>query len=507
MRYNSGSGIVMSAGHPFPKFLPGIFLHVFLLKPFIVKTLSIICLLALISCLLRAQNITGSWQGTLAAGAQKLKIVFHIKTDSGHSYKSSFDSPDQGATGIPCSETRVNGDSVEMQIKMINGGYRGKWDGKNSISGYYFQNGMHFPVNLIRGSDSVIVRIRPQTPKPPFPYNSEVLGYDDPLSGIHYSGTLTYPKSGAPFPAAMLITGSGQQDRDESIAGHKPFAVIADYLSRRGYAVLRVDDRGIGSSTGDLSKATSLDFAKDVEAGIHQLQNRKDIDQKRIGLIGHSEGGMIAAIVASENSSLDFIIMLAGPGLKGSELLSLQVEAIAESQGAGVETAAALKRQRSVLMQALLSSSDSSIQMREAWKSYLSWKANTNPAIVSALGLSDETISRNQLQEQLQQMNNPWMIYFLKTDPAIFISKLHCKVLALNGSRDIQVAPDQNLAAINIALKKSSAKIYSTEKIPGLNHLFQHCKTCTVQEYGQLEETFAPEALQIMGDWLHKNVK
>ncbi len=390
---------------------------------------------------------------------------------------------------------------------MINGGYRGKWDGKNNIAGYYFQNGMDFPMDLSRSTDAAVVIIRPQTPRPPFPYNREDLEYDNLVSGIHYSGTLTYPKSGGPFPAAILITGSGQQDRDETLFGHKPFAVIADYLTRRGYAVLSVDDRGIGKSTGDLSNATSQDFAKDVESGIKQLQSRTEINQKKIGLIGHSEGGLIASIVASENSHIDFIIMLAGPGLKGSELLEWQNEAIAHAQGASDEMAEAVKKLSTSLIQAVLNSRDSIRLSEEAWKSFLSWKKNTNPATVTAMGLTDETNSRNFLRTQLDRLNNPWMIYFLQTDPATFISKLHCNVLALNGSKDIQVVPDQNLAAIDSALKKSHAKNYSTEKLPGLNHLFQHCKTCTVEEYGQLDETFAPEALEKMGDWIDKNVK
>ncbi|MFI5124046.1 MAG: alpha/beta hydrolase family protein [Chitinophagales bacterium] len=477
------------------------------MKILIVKILSIIPFLILVFFFPQAQSITGSWQGSLTLGTQKLKIVFHIKPDSGHAYLSSFDSPDQAAFGIPCSETRIKEDSLEIQIKVINGGYRGKWDRKNSITGYYFQNGRNFPADLSRAPDTVAVLVRPQTPKPPFAYNSEDLEYEGSASGIHYSGTLTYPKSGGPFPAAILITGSGQQDRDEAIFGHKPFAVIADYLTKHGYAVLRVDDRGIGKSTGDISKATSRDFAKDVERSLQELQKRKDIDRKRIGLIGHSEGGLIASMVASENKSVDFIIMLAGPGLKGSALLEWQNEAAARSQGASAEMAESYKKLSASVIQAALSSRDTSVQMQEAWKSFLSWKEGIDPGAVSAMGLNNETNSKNFLRAQLERLDNPWMIYFLQTDPADYISKLHCKVLALNGAKDIQVVPDQNLAGIDSALKKSAVKIYATEKIPGLNHLFQHCKTCTIAEYAQLEESFAPEVLQIMGDWLDKNVK
>jgi uncharacterized protein len=463
-------------------------------------------LFILVSLFPLAQGITGNWQGILIAGPQKLKIVFHIKTDSAHSYLSSFDSPDQHAFGLPCSETSVKADSLVIIIKMINGGYHGKWNGSDSIMGYFFQNGQNFPMGLGRSSDSEVVLLRPQTPKPPFPYNSEDLEYDNPVSGIHYSGTLTYPKSGGPFAAAILITGSGQQDRDETLFGHKPFAVIADYLTRRGYAVLRVDDRQMGKSTGDVERATSKDFANDVEASMHELQSRKEIDQKKIGLIGHSEGGLIASIVGSENATVDFIIMLAGPGLKGSKLLVLQSEAIARSTNPVENSVEANKNLIKFLIDAILYSRDSSEQSAEAWKGYLSWKKTTDPDIVAAMGLN-EASARIQIRAQLDRMNTPWFVYFLQADPAVFICRLHCKVLALDGSKDIQVLPDQNLTAIETALKKSASKNYSTEKLPGLNHLFQHCKTCTVEEYGQLEETFAPEALQKIGDWLDKNVK
>ncbi len=454
-----------------------------------------------------AQGITGNWQGILLAGPQKLKLVFHIKPDSAHSYLSSFDSPDQHAYGLPCSETRVKGDSLKIGIKLINGGFLGKWNGSDSIAGYFFQSGQNFPMDLSRSSDSEVVVIRPQTPKPPFPYNIEDLEYDNPVSGIHYSGTLTCPKSGGPFAAAILITGSGQQDRDETLFGHKPFAVIADYLTRRGYAVLRVDDRQMGKSTGDVDRATSKDFANDVEDGIHELQGRKEIDQKKIGLIGHSEGGLIASIVGSENANVDFIIMLAGPGLKGSKLLVLQSEAVARSHNPGENSVEASKNLTKLLIDAILYSRDSTVQFEQAWKGYLSWKKTTNPAIVAVMGFSDDTSARAQIRAQLDRMNTPWFVYFLQSDPAEFISRLHCKLLALDGSKDIQVLADQNLAAIETALEKSPSKNYSTEKLPGLNHLFQHCKTCTVEEYGQLEETFAPEALQKMGEWLDKNVK
>ena len=471
------------------------------------KKIFLLTFLVIHSFCSHAQQIAGSWQGNLIAGPQKLKVVFHVSRDSSNGYRSSFDSPDQGAFGIPCSETNMKADSLEMLIQSIHGGYRGKWDGQNKINGYFFQVGHNFPMELSRAPDTVVTLIRPQTPKPPFPYHSEDIEYDNHANGIHYAGTLTYPNNGGPFPAVLLITGSGQEDRDESIFGHKPFAVIADFLTRRGFAVLRVDDRQIGKSTGDLSKATTLDFSKDVETSLAELQKRKEIDPNKIGLIGHSEGGLIAAMVAAENPKVRFIILLAGPGLKGVDLLALQTKAIDLSMGVPADMVTAETELKSQIIKALISSGDTSIQFKNAWDSFLIWKKNTKPEIVSTMGLNADPTARDFIRSFQEGLNKPWMLYFLQTDPADYIVKLKCKVLALNGSKDIQVVADPNLAAIDSALKKSGVRVYSTQKLPGLNHLFQHCKTCTIQEYGQLEETFSPEALQIMGDWLDKNVK
>ncbi len=467
------------------------------------RIFSLVFCLVLIYFSTNAQSLSGKWEGLLVAGQQKLKLVFHIMADTTQKLHAAFDSPDQGAFGIPCTETNQKGDSIEMLIKTINGGYRGKWDRKNIINGYYFQNGMQFPLDLTLGSPAK----RPQTPRPPFPYHSEDIEYTNLASDIHYGATITYPNSGGPFPAVLLITGSGLQDRDETIFDHKPFAVIADYLTRRGFAVLRVDDRQKGKSTGDIQKATTQDFVKDIETSLLELQKRNDIDQKKIGLIGHSEGGLIACMVAAENTSIDFIILLAGPGLKGDKLLELQRNAISMSDGPTAKGSQDADQLSNLLIQAVMSSKDTSIQMDHAWKSFVIWRKTANPALLKDKNLDNDSIAKNFIRSELGLLENPWLLFFLRTDPADYIVQLHCKVLALNGSKDIQVVADPNLSAIDSALKKSKVKIYSTQKIPGLNHLFQHCKTCKIEEYGELEETFAPDVLQIMGDWLDKNVK
>jgi pimeloyl-ACP methyl ester carboxylesterase len=268
-----------------------------------------------------------------------------------------------------------------------------------------------------------------------------------------------------------------------------------------------VDDRQTGKSTGDVSKATTQDFAADAEVSLRELRKRKDIDPARTGLIGHSEGSLIAAMVGAEDPNVDFIIMLAGPGLRGDRLLSLQREAIVRANGVNEKAGEASGALSDLLTEAVLHSPDSSVQLQQALQAFASWKKHTDTAIVSRMGLQDDRQAEHFIRLQLKTMRNPWLLYFLQTDPAVYLRRLRCRVLALNGSKDVQVVPDANLAAIDSALKQSRAKSYTLEKLPGLNHLFQHCKACTASEYAQLEETFAPEALQRMGDWLDKNVK
>jgi len=279
---------------------------------------------------------TGTWEGKIKAGVE-LRIVFHIKDKGNGTIVSTLDSPDQGAFGITCDTTYTNETGIHIEIRKINGGYAGKLINDSSINGSFTQ-GMSIPLPL-KKVDKPSERKRPQTPQPPFPYDSYDVEYDNGDRSVHFGATLTVPKPDpniryikAPeWPVALLITGSGQEDRDETIMGHKPFAVIADYLSRNGYAVLRVDDRGVGKTTGDVANATSADFAKDVEAGIDFLKTRKDIDKNKIGLIGHSEGGMIAPMVASHRSDIAFIILLAGPGIKIRDLMAEQNAAILRS--------------------------------------------------------------------------------------------------------------------------------------------------------------------------------
>ena len=347
---------------------------------------------------------------------------------------------------------------------------------------------------------------KPQTPVPPFPYPTDSVEYENESRTVHLGASFSYPPGKGPFPAMILISGSGQQDRDATLFGHKPFAVLADYFTRKGFAVLRVDDRGRGKSRGEQLKATSADFAEDVLAGIQYLLGRKEVDPRRIGLLGHSEGGFIAPIVYSKYPRLAFIISLAGTGVPGADILLKQqtdpVKTMASR--AAYEAFYDLTRRKMDLLRNSLHQPDSLV-LDSVKKIYAQWKAGQPDSIL--LPLRADKASPDQYAAQVKTERIPWLKYFIATDPAKFWEKVQCPVLALNGDKDIQVYAEENLSAIRKALRKGGNRKVKTQVIPGLNHLFQHCTSCTIPEYAQLEETFAPEVMQIMLRWLHKTLR
>ncbi len=343
----------------------------------------------------------------------------------------------------------------------------------------------------------------PQTPHAPYPYDTVEVEYDNVDKTVHLAATLSYPKTGGPFTTVVMITGSGQQDRDETILGHKPFAVIADFLTRNGYAVLKVDDRGKGKSKGELNKATSMDFAEDVITSVHYAATLQHVNKNSIGLMGHSEGGFIAPIVYSKCPEISFIVSLAGTGVSGADILFKQQtdpvrgmvssEAFAAYEKLTAGTLGLIKENVSMKDSALLA------LIRNH---FAEWKKEYNDSILTALNAKKAT--PEQYGFQVMTELRPWFRYFIATDPAIYWSQVHCPVLILNGEKDIQVYPDQNTTAIAKALDKGGNKKYDLKIFPGLNHLFQHCDKCTVQEYGKLKETFSIEVLNYINDWMGK---
>ncbi len=446
----------------------------------------------------------GTWEGKLNVGIE-LRIVFHIKQQADGSLKSTADSPDQSAYGLKCDTTILSGNELTVQMLDLGASYTGKMTEDSTLDGLFTQ-GSDFPL-ILKKVEKVSERKRPQTPKPPFPYKSEDVVYNNIDNSLRYGATITIPEGKGPFPAAVLITGSGAQDRDETLFGHKPFAVIADHLAKNGYIVLRVDDRGAGKSSGDFGQSTSEDFAKDVSNSVDYLLTRPEVDKKKIGLIGHSEGGMIAPMVATSRKDIDFIVLLAAPGVRITELMAEQNAAILRSSGLSTEAVNEAKTLFRLLVTTIQGTSDSATAIQQVSIAMENWKAKQPDSILVALELSKPEKRKDYVTVMTNQLQGPWFRYFMNFDPQPYLEQLQCKVLALNGSRDIQVISSQNLPGIETALKQSRAKAVMIKELPGLNHLFQSCNACTIDEYGLLEETFSPLALLEISNWMSKNVK
>jgi len=449
-------------------------------------------------------KFTGIWQGKLNVGIE-LRIVFHIKEAGKGSYETTADSPDQGAFGLTCENTDVKDNEVVITMTSLNASFTGKLVNDSTIEGTFTQ-GADIPLQL-KKIEKVEERKRPQTPQPPYPYKTEEVEYSNAGKSLRYGATITIPAGNGPFPAALLITGSGPQNRDEEIMGHKLFAVIADHLTRKGWIVLRVDDRGVGKSTGDFGKATSEDFAKDASSSLDYLLSRPEVDKKKVGMIGHSEGGMIAPLVAVSRNDIDFMVLMAGPGVKISELMAEQNEAVARSSGASEKALSEIKPLFDLVTRSILNAPDSATASENTALLIEKWSMDKEKAVLEEMKMGTARQRADYIRSMVNELRSPWFRYFLQFDPKPYLEKVKCKILAINGEKDVQVVSKQNLPGIAAALKKSRTKNYEIKELPGLNHLFQACIKCTVTEYGELEETISPAALEIISSWLEKNVK
>lgn len=442
-------------------------------------------------------DLVGTWEGALDVGGATLRLVMHLTADDDGGYTATLDSPDQGARGIPVAETVVEGDVIRLTITAVGATYEGRVDpDAEVIRGTFVQGGSRFPLELKR-VEEVSAPNRPQTPRPPFPYDEEEVVYPNPEAGITLAGTLTLPHTPGPHPVVLLITGSGPQDRDETVFDHKPFLIIADHLARHDIAVLRVDDRGVGASTGDFSSATTLDFASDVAAGVAFLKTRPEIDAERIGLIGHSEGGLIAPIVATESDDVAFIVLLAGPGLPGEQILHLQSELILRANGEPEATISANRRVQETMFRIIREEDDADLRrarMRESLTRLLEESGDH-------LGVPPGS-HESFIEGQIRASSSDWFRFFLTFDPRPVLERVYVPVLALNGSKDLQVPAAQNLAAIEAALRAGGNARFEVRELPGLNHGFQTAETGSPTEYRRIEETFSPVALEALTDWI-----
>jgi hypothetical protein len=426
-------------------------------------------------------------------------MVFHI-TEGEESLEGTLDSPDQGAFGIPVGTVAVDGDSVRLLLPVISGRYEGVVTG-DTMRGTWTQGGMGFPLELAR-TDGPVVTARPQEPKGPLPYDTAEVRVPNPAAGIELAGTLTVPEGAGPFPGAVLISGSGPQDRDEFIMGHRPFLVLADHLTRRGIAVLRLDDRGVGESEGDFAAATTRDFASDVAAAARWLRARDEVDADAVGLIGHSEGGLVAPIVANESDDVAWIVLLAGPGVPGDSLIRLQMTRILEAGGADAEHVARQVADQAELQRAVKEAEDPDEAARRIGQVMRRSVADMSPAERAQAGLGDPAMVDSLVARTTRQLLSPWYRYFLRYDPRPALRRLNVPTLALLGGLDLQVPAEENAHALRQALERSEAPTSEVRILEGLNHLFQHADTGAPDEYARIEETFAPEAMEVVSRWV-----
>ena len=456
-------------------------------------------LLLLISPFTLAQNIVGDWHGQLDVMGTKLRISFHI-TQQEDSYITTMDSPDQDAFGLPTDSTSFQADTVTILIKSMGVEYVGKL-GKGGIKGTFKQAGQSLPLNL-KGEELAKpkVAVRPQDPIKPFGYHSEEVTFiNKSANSIKLEGTLTLPKNVKNPAVAVLITGSGPQNRNEELGpfNHRPFLVLSNHLTKNGIAVLRFDDRGTAESEGNHQKATSADFSTDVSAAVDYLKTRTDIDISKIGLIGHSEGGFIAPMLASSRNDIAFVVLLAGTGVDGATILTTQSRRASELAGtnhAKLDFDEAL----STKVFALVKSEKNTEKLKSKLAQLISETVTEGPKEMTA-EYTDEVI-----KAQIDMLSSNWFQYFIRTDPKQFIEKVTCPVLAINGEKDFQVLPKLNLNAIDTILKKSGNKDFTIKELAGMNHLFQTAETGAIDEYGKIEETFSPIALNIVSEWINK---
>jgi pimeloyl-ACP methyl ester carboxylesterase len=433
-----------------------------------------------------APGLTGDWSGTLVG----LTITAHLQDPAGGPRIATLDVPAQNAQGLPLVFS-TKADSVYLRLAVANALFAGRRsaDGQ-SLVGLWQQRGQFIPFMLRRvAAGAAAGLLRPQVPKPPFPYKSEEVTFTNPKAAMKLGGTLTVPAGKGPFPAVALLTGSGPEDRNSTVFGHQPFAVLADYLTRRGVAVLRFDDRGVGQSGGTLAGTTSADYATDALAALAFLRARPEVKPRKVGLVGHSEGGTAAIGAAGQPLGPDMLILLAAPGLPGDELIVQQALALSKAHGIdSIQLMYIEQAQRQVID--IVQQTPDNAQAHNKLQPLLNATKSTDPATLSLI------------EKQIELLASPGYRHLLADRPATTLPRVQCPVLAVGGSKDLQVPAAANLAALTKGLQAGHNRDVTTRVLPGLNHLFQTAPTGAPSEYGTLEETFAPAALQVVGDWL-----
>ena len=440
----------------------------------------------------------GLWLGTVKIGVIELRVAYQLSEQEGK-WGGKLISLDQGRVELPLKAVTFADGKLTLDMGDDTGGatFEGKLNDKgDAIVGELKQLGQVHKLTLGR-IEKLPASNRPQTPKGPFPYPSEDVAFENKEAKIVLAGTLTLPKGDGPFPAVVLVSGSGPQDRDETLFDHKPFLVLADHFARNGIACLRYDDREVGKSKGRFVGATTADFATDAYSAVQFLKGRKEIDAKRIGICGHSEGGLIAPLVAAEHpTEVAFIILLAGPGVSGERILYQQALDFSK-QLDPTTTEADVKEQMEAVMPVL-----------RAAKTTAEAKEKLTTALMPLVAKEKDEAKRKEAEKALpasvDRLADPWMRWFACHDPAPTLEKVKCPVLAVNGEKDLQVKAKDNLGGIESALKKGGNKAFKCVEFKGLNHLFQTCKTGLLSEYANIEETMAPEVLKALTEWINE---
>lgn len=444
--------------------------------------------------------LAGVWQGTVHhPKIGDVEFYFTIEKKDSKIYMGKVDIPVQNARGIPMNAVRFDAPDLVLDISSFGIVYEGKVAGDlSNIMGKLKIGDEILPLALKR-SAGVPESRRPQEPRKPYPYGEIEVTFTNPEANITLSGTLTLPVGPGPFPAAILISGSGPQDRDSTLAGHRTFLVLSDYLTRRGIAVLRYDDRGVMKSEGDFHQATTADFATDAQAAWAFLHSHPRIDGHRIGLVGHSEGALIGTMVAAQNPKVAFLVLLAGTGIPGERLARMQSQEISRSRGAGEEAILKETRMNEKLFQVFKTQENSQLAEEEMRQIIAASLAEMSDSEKRELNVSAQSLVRD-IKGYLADY--PWARFFMTYDPATDLRKVQCAVLALNGDKDTQVPADVNLAGIEQALNEAGNTLYEIKKLSGLNHLFQTAQTGHPREYGKIDETIAPSVLELISGWI-----
>ncbi len=464
-------------------------------------------LLLLIICkAASAQTITGTWYGMLSWQSAQIPVIIHIDK-KGDQFTSTWDSPSQGAKDLTTLKTNFYGDQLSIDGSNYGVKINGTFVPDSNIIRAEFSQGLaNLPLRLQRNpvkASSNVSAVRPQEPTD-ISYRQEDVTFDNRKAEAKLAGTLTLPTKSKASKIIVLISGSGPQNRNEELAefNQRPFLVWSDYLTRQGIAVLRYDDRGVDQSTGDFQSATTADFADDAEAAVKYIQSRPDLKGMQIGLLGHSEGGMIAPMVAARNKAVKFLVLLAAPGVPIRELMVRQSQDQMKLAGASplnIQTSTAINRTIYAVFPRYPLLSDSSFKKKLTEVVYKQITGSPRNAADTSAQQVKKDASVNAIVNPLV---TPWYRYFITADPATYLSKVTCPVLALNGTLDMQVNSEANLAGINENLQKAGNKNYTTVALPSLNHLMQKAKTGSLSEYGQITETVNPAALQKVSGWI-----